>query len=92
MADKIIPSKPSVRFPSTKLSHLHSISSFDEKEPTMKEKSKVFTIRIPTDWHKKLLEIAEEECRTQNSVAKQAIKEFLEKNKALKLIHKNRRA
>ncbi len=56
----------------------------------MKEKTKVFTIRIPTDWHKKLLEIAEEECRTQNSVAKQAIKEFLEKNKALKLIHKNR--
>jgi len=46
---------------------------------TMKEKTKVFTIRIPGDWHKKLLEIAEEECRTQNSVAKQAIKEFLKK-------------
>jgi len=56
----------------------------------MKEKTKVFTIRIPDNWHKNLLKIAEEECRTQNSVAKQAIKEYLEKNKALKLIHKNR--
>jgi len=56
----------------------------------MKEKTKVFTIRIPDDWHKNLLKIAEKECRTQNSVAKQAIKEFLEKNKTLKLIHKNR--
>jgi len=49
----------------------------------MKEKTKVFTIRIPIDWHKKLLEIAEEECRTQNSVAKQAIKEYLEKKKII---------
>jgi len=53
------------------------------KGDSMKEKTKVFTIRIPIDWHKKLLEIAEEECRTQNSVAKQAIKEFLEKNKLI---------
>ena len=49
----------------------------------MKEKTKVFTIRIPADWHKNLLEIAEEECRTQNSVAKQAIKEFLKKKKLI---------
>jgi len=49
----------------------------------MKEKTKVFTIRIPDDWHKKLLKIAEDECRTQNSVAKQAIKEFLEKKKLI---------
>ena len=55
----------------------------------MKEKTKVFTIRIPTDWHKKLLEIAEEECRTQNSVAKQAIKEFLEKNKLIAISRGN---
>ncbi|HDZ26635.1 hypothetical protein LCGC14_0879960 [marine sediment metagenome] len=79
MADKIIPFKQRI-----------TGACFREIDLTKKEKTKVFTIRIPTDWHKKLLEIAEEECRTQNSVAKQAIKEFLEKNKALKLIHKNR--
>ena len=39
--------------------------------------TKVFTIRIPEDWYEKILEIAREECRTKNSVVKQAIKEFL---------------
>jgi len=40
----------------------------------MKEKTKVLFVRIPEG-------IAKEECRTQVSVARQAIKEFLSKKK-----------
>lgn len=47
----------------------------------MISRTRVFTIRIPADWHERIREIAREECRTKNSVAKQAIKEFLVKRK-----------
>jgi len=45
----------------------------------MKEKTKVLFVRIPEDWLKKISEIAGAEARTQVSVARQAIKEFLER-------------
>lgn len=44
-----------------------------------KEKTKVLFVRIPESWIDKLNQIAKNECRTQVSVARQAIKEFLEK-------------
>jgi len=44
-----------------------------------KEKTKVLFVRIPESWIKKVNEIAEAEARTQVSVARQAIKEFLER-------------
>jgi predicted transcriptional regulator len=43
--------------------------------------TRVFTIRIPEVWYESILEIAARECRTKNSVAKQAIKEFLSNRK-----------
>lgn len=45
----------------------------------MKENTKVLFVRIPESWLKKINKIAEKEVRTQVSVARQAIKEFLEK-------------
>jgi len=45
----------------------------------MKEKTKVLFVRIPESWLKKINETAETEARTQVSVARQAIKEFLER-------------
>jgi predicted transcriptional regulator len=44
-------------------------------------KNRVTAIRIPKEWHAELYQIAEEECRTLNSVANQAIKEFLKRRK-----------
>ena len=44
-----------------------------------KEKTKVLFVRIPESWVDKINEIAKNECRTQVSVARQAIKEYLEK-------------
>jgi len=49
----------------------------------MNKPSKITTIRIPQKWHYKLLEIANIECRSINSMINQAIREFLEKHKAL---------
>jgi predicted transcriptional regulator len=47
-------------------------------------RDKVVGIRIPKEWHSKLIEIAEDECRTLNSVVNQAINEFLKKRKHIK--------
>ncbi|MBA7616886.1 hypothetical protein ES703_24188 [subsurface metagenome] len=47
----------------------------------MKEKTKVLFVRIPEDWLDKINKIAKKECRTQVSVARQAIKEFLDRVK-----------
>lgn len=47
------------------------------KDKMMKEKTKVLFVRIPEDWLARINRIAEKECRTQVSVARQAIKEFL---------------
>lgn len=44
----------------------------------MKKKTKVLFVRLPESWHKVIADIAEDECRTQNSVVMQAIKEFLD--------------
>ena len=44
-----------------------------------KEKTKALFVRVPESWIKKINAIAEAEARTQVSVARQAIKEFLEK-------------
>ena len=49
-----------------------------------KEKTVSIHLRIPESFLKGVAEIAEEECRTQISVIRQAIKEFLEKRKKLK--------
>jgi len=46
------------------------------------QKTIVFTVRIPIEWYRKIEKIAEEECRTKNSIAKQAIKDFLKKYKS----------
>ena len=46
-----------------------------------KEKTRVLFVRIPESWFKKINEIAEAEARSQVSVARQAVKEFLEKRK-----------
>ena len=53
----------------------------DKKEKIMKEKTKVLFVRIPETWLNKINRIAKKECRTQVSVARQAIKEFLSKKK-----------
>ena len=47
----------------------------------MKKKEKTVSVhlRIPKSFLPEIAEIAEEECRTQISVIRQAIKEFLEK-------------
>jgi len=45
----------------------------------MKQETKAFFVRIPKNWIEKIRQIAKEECRTQVSVARQAIKEFLER-------------
>jgi len=42
------------------------------------EKTKILFVRIPETWQRQINKIAKEECRTQVSVARQAIKEFLE--------------
>lgn len=47
----------------------------------MKKKTIVFFLRIPVEWKDRIQKIAEKECRTQVSVVRQAIKEFLEKKK-----------
>ena len=44
-----------------------------------KEKTRVQLVRIPESWFKKINGIAEAEARSQVSVARQAVKEFLEK-------------
>ena len=44
-----------------------------------KEKTKVLFVRIPESMDQKITLLAEKECRTQVSVVRQAIKEFLEK-------------
>lgn len=49
-----------------------------------KEQTKSIGIRLPVSWLKAIKEIGENECRTQNSVIKLAIKEFLEKRKLIK--------
>jgi len=46
-----------------------------------KVKSKVLFVRIPENWHEKINQISKKECRTQVSVVRQAIKEFLERGK-----------
>lgn len=48
-----------------------------------KEKTKVLFVRIPESWFEKINEIGEAEARTQVSVARQAIKEFLERREKL---------
>ena len=42
-------------------------------------RDKAVGIRIPSEWHRQLSVIAEEECRTLNSVVNQAINEFLKR-------------
>ena len=44
-----------------------------------KEKTKVLFVRIPGEWFVQISQIAKEECRTQVSIARQAIKEYLER-------------
>ncbi|MBA7652915.1 hypothetical protein ES703_60754 [subsurface metagenome] len=46
-----------------------------------KEKTKILFVRIPEDWFARINKIAKKECRTQVSVARQAIMEFLNKKK-----------
>lgn len=53
----------------------------NEKDKMMKEKTKVLFVRIPEGWFAKINRIAKKECRTQVSVARQAIKEFLRNKK-----------
>jgi len=47
-------------------------------------KDRATGIRIPEEWHKKLYKIAEDECRSLNSVVNQAIKQYLEKRRGKK--------
>lgn len=47
----------------------------------MKKKTKILFARIPVEWDDKIKKIAEKECRSEASVVRQAIKEFLEKKK-----------
>lgn len=49
----------------------------------MKEKTKTLFVRIPKSLFDKINRIAEKECRTQVSVARQAIKEFLSNKKGV---------
>ena len=44
-----------------------------------KKLTKVLFIRMPIEWFDKINRIAKKECRTQVSVGRQAIKEFLER-------------
>lgn len=44
-------------------------------------KEKIITTRIQMTWYEKIQKIAEDECRTVNSVVKQAILEFLKRRK-----------
>lgn len=50
----------------------------------MKEQTILFSFRLPKGLHKEISRIAEREYRTQASVARQAIKEFLERDKERK--------
>ena len=59
-----------------------SLGRRNQKMKKMKEtktQTRVFTIRIPVLWYRFLAEQAKNECRTINSVTKQAIKEYLNK-------------
>jgi len=47
----------------------------------MKEPTKLFSLQVPIKWLRAITRIAKRECRTQASVIRQAIKEFLEKEK-----------
>ena len=49
----------------------------------MKEKTKVLFVRIPESWLDKIDDITKNECRTQASVVRQAIMEFLGKKRDL---------
>jgi len=44
-------------------------------------KTRVLFVRLPEDWIFQIREIAKAECRTLVSIAKQAIKEYLEKKR-----------
>lgn len=46
----------------------------------MKEKTKLFSLQVPIKWLKAISKFAKKECRTQASVVRQAIKEFLERD------------
>jgi predicted DNA-binding protein len=46
----------------------------------MRESTKPTVIRIPIKWLEKISEIAKNECRTQASLIRLAIKEYLEKS------------
>jgi len=48
--------------------------------PKQKQVS-IQSLRIDKDWHEKIKEIAEKECRTQASVIRQAIKEYLDRRR-----------
>lgn len=48
-----------------------------------KEKMKTLFVRIPESLFNKINRIAEKECRTQVSVARQAIQEFLNNKKGV---------
>lgn len=47
----------------------------------MKDRTKLFSLQVPTKWLRAIVRIAKRECRSQASVVRQAIKEFLEKDK-----------
>ncbi len=47
-------------------------------------KDRATGIRIPEAWHRELYEIAEDECRTLNSLINQIIKQYLEKRRGKK--------
>jgi len=47
----------------------------------MKQETKVLFVRIPQEWFEKISEIAKKECRTQVSIVRQTIKEYLERRK-----------
>jgi len=46
-----------------------------------KEKTIVSWVRVPESWNKEIKKIAKVECRTQASIIRQAIKEYLDKVK-----------
>jgi len=47
----------------------------------MKERTKLFSLQVSIKWLRTITRIAKRECRTQASVIRQAIKEFLERDK-----------
>lgn len=47
----------------------------------MKERTKLFSLQVPTKWLRVIVRIAKRECRTQASVVRQAVMEFLERDK-----------